>query len=480
MEEAFIPVIVCGGSGSRLWPVSRQAFPKPFHAWMGEYSLFQQTLKRAETLSSRPPIIITHADYQFIVKDQAKCIGIPLAGVILEPEAKNTAPAVAIASHAVRSMDPKAHLLIMPADHTIVDVAPLLDGLGDVSHALSQGYLVTFGIRPQSAHTGYGYIRQGEAINSRVHLVQQFCEKPSLDRAERFVANGQYYWNSGMFAMRPQDYLAELAMLQPSMATHCEAAWLGRVHQDGVTQLARDPWDACEADSIDYAVMEKTEHAAIMPCALLWSDIGSWSSLAQHWDKDASGNATHGRVVAQSSQNNILMSQQRMLATVGLQDHIVVETSDAVLVAHKDHDQDIKSLVSHLLDTHCDEAITHPMVHRPWGTFETVLEWPGYKVKRIVVNPGARLSLQRHRHRSEHWVVVKGEAHVRVADQEKILLAGESIDIPVQALHRLINESPAPLEIVEIQLGSYLGEDDIERFDDVYGRSHVSKEAVDG
>lgn len=479
MEEAFIPVILCGGSGSRLWPVSRQGFPKPFHAWLGEESLFQQTLRRAQTLSSRSPIIITHGDYQFVVKDQAHHIGVELAEIIVEPEAKNTAPAIAVACHAAKAIDPHANLIIMPADHAIADVGPLLQGLNEVADALSKGYLVTFGIQPQSPHTGYGYIQQGEAINAKVHVVEQFCEKPSLGKAEHFVQDGRYYWNSGMFAMRPQDYLSELSHCQPRMAADCDAAWQGRVHHSGVTQLADAPWSGCDADSIDYAVMEKTKCAAVMPCALEWSDIGSWSSLGQHWDKDAAGNATRGHVVAQSSGNNILMSQQRMLATVGLRDHIVVETSDAVLVAHKDHDQDIKSLVNHLLDERCVEAITHPMVHRPWGTFETVLEWPGYKVKRIVVNPGARLSLQRHRHRSEHWVVVKGEAHVRVADEEKVLLAGESIDIPLQALHRLMNESKTPLEIVEIQLGAYLGEDDIERFDDVYGRSSEIKEAAD-
>lgn len=466
----LIPVILCGGSGTRLWPLSRHDFPKQFHVISGEHTLFQQSLLRAQALSDHPPMVVTAENYRFLVKAQAEQVGVSLHAILLEPVAKNTAPAVALAALAAQAKSQQARLFVMSADHYFSSLQPFEQLRSLLSTNPLSDCLLTFGIKPSHPNTGYGYIELGDSMGHGMHHVARFIEKPPLDQAETFVASDRYLWNSGMFAFSAAFYLSELARYQPAMHRHCTEAWQQHSVAFGCTLFPADVLNACPSDSIDYAVLEHSEHIAVMPLSVEWSDVGSWLGLQQVLPADADGNTAVGAVRLHGSQNNVVFAKHRSVTTVGLKEHVVVETADSVLVMHKDHAPALKAVVQGLLEQGDDQALRHDVVHRPWGSYEVLTEFPGYKVKRIIVKSGESLSLQRHQKRSEHWVVVKGEANVVVADKKCVLTAGESIDIPVTCVHQLSNQGDEDIELIEVQLGDYLGEDDIERLHDVYGR----------
>jgi len=442
----LVPVILCGGSGTRMWPLSRSAYPKQYLALHGQQTLVQQTAARLDGLANvAAPIIITNNEQRFLVAEQMLAAGIQPQAMLLEPMGRNTAPAVAVAAWQALQHDANAVLLVLPSDHVIQHADVFRALVLQALPAAQAGQLVTFGIAPDSPHTGYGYIQRGQALASVDGLfgVAAFVEKPDLARAQAFVADGSYYWNSGMFLFRADAYLRELQQLQPAM------------HQ-----------------CIDYAVMEKTSSAAVVPAVGLgWSDIGSWSALADITPQDAHGNALQGDVLQHATSGCYVRAESRLVATVGVQDLVVVETADAVLVAHKNQVQDVKKIVEQLAAAGRSEAVFHQRVNRPWGWYEGLATGERFQVKRIQVKPGSALSLQLHHHRAEHWVVVKGTALITNGDSELLLSENQSTYIPLGTVHRLVNPGRIPLEIVEVQSGSYLGEDDIVRLEDVYGRA---------
>jgi mannose-1-phosphate guanylyltransferase/mannose-6-phosphate isomerase len=471
----IIPVVLCGGSGTRLWPLSRRDFPKQFHAMLGEHTLFQQALLRARLLSDHPPVVVTADAYRFLVKDQAAALGVPLHAVLLEPEAKNTAPAIAMAAMVALEHSPSARLFVMSADHYFGSMQPF-ERMRSLLPKLSlDDYLVTFGIAPKHASTDYGYIQVGQALSHGLHQVAAFIEKPALQQAQAYVQSVDYLWNSGMFAFGAALFLSELKQYQPQIYDHCKEAWQQHTMQFDCIQWSATVWASCPADSIDYAVMEHSKHVAVLPLSVAWSDVGSWPGLQQVLPADANGNAVTGDVSLHESRGNLVFAKHRMVTTVGVSDHVVVETADAVLVMHRDHASHMKDCVHGMLQEGREQVLHHSLVHRPWGSYEVLTELPGYKVKHIVVKPGESLSLQRHKRRSEHWVVVRGQADVVVAERSYLLSAGESIDIPVATLHQLSNQSDENIELIEVQLGAYLGEDDIERLHDRYGRVAIDE-----
>jgi mannose-1-phosphate guanylyltransferase/mannose-1-phosphate guanylyltransferase/mannose-6-phosphate isomerase len=469
----IIPVILAGGSGTRLWPLSRQLYPKQFLPLVGERTLFQETALRLssdELLAS--PIIVCNEDHRFIVAEQMRESGLTASKIILEPTGRNTAPAVYIAARVARTLDPEALLLVLPADHHIKNIATLLDTVRASASIAQDGNLVTFGIKPEYAETGYGYIEQGTKLDCAepAFRISRFVEKPDKATAEQYLASGDHLWNSGMFLFRADDYMAELEEHNPRMAGACrEAVDKGRADLD-FYRLDRESFEACPSDSIDYAVMEHVRNGAVVPLDAGWSDVGSWGALWDIKDKDDGGNVTIGDVVTHDVHGSYLHSTGRLLAVVGLKDHVVVETSDAVMVSPKDRVQDVKKIVDTLKGGDRLEAFSHKKVYRPWGAYETINIEKRFQVKRITVKPGAILSLQKHYHRAEHWIVVKGTAVVTRGDEEIVLKEDESTYIPLGYVHRLENPGKIDLELIEIQTGSYLGEDDIVRLDDMYGR----------
>lgn len=466
----LIPVILSGGSGSRLWPVSRSQHPKQFHALVGQHSLFQDTLRRAQLISEQPPLVVCNELHRFKVLEQAKLIGIDLGTVLLEPMAKNTAPAITLAALAAMAEDPEAILWVMPADHCFEHDDALQSLLPSVIAHAAADHLVTFGVVPTTAATGYGYIQRGAALTEGAHAVNQFVEKPNLEKAQQYQASGEYYWNSGMFAFKAAALLQAMQAHQPKIYQACETAWSGRHADLSFTRLDAAEFSSCPSDSIDYALMEQAQSVVVLPLEAAWSDVGAWSSLHAVGPQDASGNACSGDVVSIDSHHNLIRSESRLVATIGLENHVVIETKDTVLVAPQSRSEDIKKLVGELKNRERSETEYHQVVYRPWGSYEVLVECPVYKVKRIVVKAGAQLSLQRHQHRSEHWVVVRGLAEAQVGDTMHHLTENQSIDIPKRCLHRLYNPGTEDMELIEVQLGSYLGEDDIERFEDQYGR----------
>jgi mannose-1-phosphate guanylyltransferase/mannose-6-phosphate isomerase len=468
----LIPVILSGGSGTRLWPLSRELYPKQFLPLVGRSTMLQDTVRRLDGLGAAGPVIVCNEHHRFIVAEQLRQIDSVPTAIVLEPIGRNTAPAVAIAALAALQAAPPDSdpiLLVMPADHVLRDVAAFQTVVRDGLASATAGKLVTFGVVPTKPETGFGYIRKAAGAGPAFPIAE-FVEKPDAERAAAYVASGEYLWNSGMFMFRARRYLDELARFAPEMRSACEAAIAGAMRDLDFLRLAKEPFSACPSDSIDYAVMERTRDAVVVPLDAGWSDVGSWSALHESVDADEHGNATHGDVIAEDSRGCYLYSSHRLVTAVGLEDHVVVETKDAVLVAPKSRVQDVKLLVNRLKQDGRAETSLHREVFRPWGSYDSVDEGSRFQVKRLTVKPGATLSLQMHHHRAEHWIVVSGTAKITCNDKVFLLAENESTYIPVGAKHRIENPGKVPLHIVEVQSGSYLGEDDIVRFEDDYGR----------
>ncbi|KRE99934.1 mannose-1-phosphate guanyltransferase [Frateuria sp. Soil773] len=469
----LIPLILSGGSGTRLWPVSRKNLPKQFLSLAGQGTLFQQTIARTRALPGiAAPIVVASEDHRFLAAEQLLEAGIDDATIVLEPLARNTAPAIALGALQAVAQDPEAIVLVLPADHLIGDTASFAEAVQRALPAAAQGWLVTFGVRPDRAETGFGYIRRAEAIDGDAFRVEQFVEKPDQTTAERYLADGGYDWNAGMFLFRASRYLEELAEHAPAMLAAVREAQASAKADLDFIRLDAERFARVPDDSIDYAVMEKTRRAAVVPVSCAWSDIGSWSALWLTGAKDAQGNVRDGDTLAIGTRNSLLRSHDRhLLATVGVDDLIVVTTPDATLVAHRDAAQDVKKVVDQLKSAGRSEHSLHRVVHRPWGSYDSLEAGERFQVKRIQVKPGAALSLQKHHHRAEHWIVVSGTAEVTCDDKVFLLGENQSTYIPLGSKHRLRNPGKVPLELIEVQSGSYLGEDDIVRFDDVYGRA---------
>jgi mannose-1-phosphate guanylyltransferase/mannose-6-phosphate isomerase len=466
----MIPVILSGGSGSRLWPLSREAYPKQFLPLAGKDTMLQATWRRVEALASAPPLLVANEEHRFMVAEQLRQVGCTPSAILLEPVGRNTAPAIAVAAlQAVASGDDPL-LLVLPSDHVIADTDAFLAAVRMAEQAARAGQLVTFGIVPTGPETGYGYIRAATSAVAGVRAVAQFVEKPDARTAAGYVASGDYFWNSGMFLFLASAYLNELARHQPAMLAACHAALDGASRDADFVRLEATAFAACPADSIDYAVMEKTAHAAVLPITVGWNDVGSWSALWDIAQQDGNGNAHHGDVVARGCRNTLAWGDGRLVALLGLEDVVVVDTADAVLVAHKDHVQDVKQIVNDLKAAGRPEPTWHRKVYRPWGSYDSIDMGERFQVKRITVKPGAQLSLQMHHHRAEHWIVVSGTGRITRGDEVVMLSENQSTYIPLGVKHRLENPGRVPLELIEVQSGSYLGEDDIVRFEDVYGR----------
>ncbi|GHC33747.1 mannose-1-phosphate guanylyltransferase/mannose-6-phosphate isomerase [Aidingimonas halophila] len=465
------PVILAGGSGTRLWPLSRQQYPKQFLALEGERSLLQQTLARLDGLASTAPIVVGHEDHRFLVAEQLRREGVQAASLLLEPEGRNTAPAIALAALAACRDGHDPLLLVLPADHRIEDVATFHQAVHRARELAEQGYLVTFGVVPTHAETGYGYIQRGTPLGSQGFTVSRFVEKPAEATARHYVDSGEYDWNSGMFLFRASRYLAELEWWQPAMAHACQAAFLGAKPDLDFLRPDAETFLSCDNLSVDVAVMEWTAHAAVVPLEAGWSDIGSWLAVWESGAADQHGNRIRGDVMVESSHDLLVHADHRLVAALGVSDLTIIETGDAVLIADRHRSQEVKTLVARLEAEGREEAALHPRVHRPWGSYEIIARGPGYQVKRIQVAPGAGVSLQRHHQRAEHWVVVSGRAWVTLDERQFPLNANQSTDIPVGVAHRLENPDNVVLELIEVQSGDYLGEDDIERLEDRYGRS---------
>ena len=465
----MIPVVLSGGSGTRLWPLSRGQHPKQFLPLVSNNSMLQETVIRLQGLKNlQPPIGVCNESHRFMMAEQLREINTPPAAIILEPVGKNTAPAVAMAALAASSKDDV--LLILPADHVIADVETFQKVVRQAENLARQGNLVTFGIVPTEPETGYGYIKAGDKKDEGAYEVASFVEKPDLITAQKYLDSGQYYWNSGMFVFKAGCYLEELEKFNPEMLAVCKEAFkLAEVDADFI-RLDKDSFSQCPSDSIDFAIMEKTSKAVVVPLDAKWNDVGSWSALWDVIDKDADGNAINGDVVTVDTHNCFLHSSGRLLATVGIDDLVVIETADAVLVVSKDKVQDVKTIVDKLKDNKRSESEQHRKVYRPWGHYDLVDNGKRHHTKRIVVNPGAKLSVQKHHHRAEHWIVVRGTALVTKNNEEALLTENESTYIPLGVVHCLENPGVIPLEMIEVQSGSYLGEDDIVRFGDKYGR----------
>ena len=469
----LIPLILSGGSGTRLWPVSRKNLPKQFLELAGKGTLFQQTIARTRQLPQvAAPIVVASEDHRFLAADQLLEAGIEDATIVLEPLARNTAPAIALGALQALQRDADAVLLVLPADHLIGDTAAFVEAVRQALPLAAQGWLVTFGIRPDRPETGFGYIRRAEAIDGHGFRVEQFVEKPDLATAGSYLADGGYDWNSGMFLFKASRYLEELAAHAPAMLAAVREAHAKASADLDFVRIDHDAFALVPDKSIDYAVMERTQRAAVIPVSCAWSDIGSWSALWLTGDKDADGNLREGDTLPVDTHNSLLRSHERhLLATVGVDDLIVVTTPDATLVAHRDAAQDVKKIVEQLKAAGRSEHSLHRVVYRPWGSYDSLEEGERFQVKRIVVKPGASLSLQKHHHRAEHWIVVSGTAEVTCDDKVFLLGENQSTYIPLGSKHRLRNPGKVALELIEVQSGSYLGEDDIVRYDDVYGRA---------
>jgi mannose-1-phosphate guanylyltransferase / mannose-6-phosphate isomerase len=471
----FTPVILSGGSGTRLWPLSRELYPKQLLALTGTHTMLQQTVLRLDGLAAASPVVVCNEAHRFLVAEQLRELKVEPRATILEPFGRNTAPAIALAAHAALAggtagaEGPDPVLLVLPADHVIRDVPAFQQVVRTALGAAESGQLVTFGIVARSPETAYGYIQRG-APSGAAFRIARFVEKPDERHAREFVKAGDYYWNSGMFMFRARRYLAELERFAPEIARVCAAAFKAAKTDLDFTRIDAKIFEACPADSIDYAVMEKTAHALVFPLEAGWSDVGSWASLHEVSDADAQGNVARGDVISEDTRGSYLYSESRLVAAVGLKDHVVIETKDAVLVAPKDRAQDVKKLVSRLKELKRPEHSLHREVFRPWGSYDSLENGPRFQVKRLKVKPGATLSLQLHHHRAEHWVVVAGTARVTRGDEVFLLEENQSTYIPVGMKHRIENPGTVLLEIIEVQSGSYLGEDDIVRFEDRYGR----------
>ena len=463
----MIPVILSGGSGTRMWPYSRSMYPKQFLPLVGENSMLQETILRLGD-DVEQPVVVCNEDHRFVVAEQLRALGLKPRSILLEPVAKNTAPAIVLAALEVLEGGDDV-LLVLPADHVIADEREFRDSLVIAKEQADAGKLVTFGIVPTYAETGYGYIKAEGDVGAR--LVDDFLEKPDTDTAQAYLDSGDYFWNSGMFMFKASTYISEIEKYAPEILFSCrEAIALAKSDLDFI-RIDKASFDKCPSDSIDYALMEKTDSAVMIPLDAGWSDVGSWSSLWSVSAKDECGNSIRGDVLLEDTKNCYVQSESKLIATVGLRDTVVVQTDDAILVAAKDKVQNVKKVVEKLKSLDRSEVQLHRKVYRPWGNYDSIDCGERFQVKRIVVNPGAKLSLQMHYHRAEHWVVVAGTAQVTNGDETLLLRENQSTYIPVGVTHSLLNPGTIPLEIIEVQSGSYLGEDDIVRFEDVYGRS---------
>ena len=463
------PVILCGGSGTRLWPLSREHHPKPLHAVNGERTLLQQTALRC----AGDPLVVCNESHRFLVQEQLRRAGVRARSIILEPKGRGTAPALTLAAiHAVTADDPV--LVAMPSDHFIARADAFRDALERGVAAAAKGSIVAFGVPPAGPETGYGYIR------ARGDYIDAFVEKPDAARAQEYFARGDYLWNAGIFAVRASVWIDAIGGFQPQILKACERAYRQGRRDGGFMRVDPAAFAECPVDSIDYAVMERVSDAMVVRLDAGWSDVGAWDALWGIEEKNADGNVIHGDVHAADTRNALLISQHRLLACVGLDDVIVVETPDAVMVARKDKAQAIGAMVAQLKAAGRAECLTHRKVHRPWGSYDGIESGERFQVKRIVVDPGASLSLQLHYHRAEHWIVVRGTARVTRGEDSFILTENESTYIPPGTRHRLENPGKVPLEIIEVQSGAYLGEDDIVRFDDKYGRGENGSEQFSG
>jgi len=466
------PVILSGGSGSRLWPLSREHYPKPLLSLVSEKTLLQETANRLDGIEGLgDAVYVCNEEHRFLVAEQVAELGKKPATIILEPEGRNTAPALTLAALYLVQQDPDAMMVVMPADHVMTEPQQFVAAVKQGGVNAEQGALVTFGIVPESPETGYGYIkRDAEISGTSAFAVARFVEKPDLKTAEQYIDDGSYYWNSGIFLMRADRWLDEIDQYRPAILLACRKSVMQGKQDTDFFRVSKADFLASPSDSIDYAVMENTDRAVVVPISAGWSDIGAWSALWSLCTQDADGNVMQGDVIAEDTRNSFLVAQHRCLATVGIDNVIVVETADAVLVACKDKAQDVKAIVTRLKESGREEHKVHRQVYRPWGSYEGIDAGPRFQVKRLSVKPGAQLSLQMHHHRAEHWVVVKGTAQVTCGDQVFMLHENESTYIPMGEKHRLENPGNIPLEVIEIQSGGYLGEDDIVRFEDVYNR----------
>ncbi len=479
----IIPVILSGGSGTRLWPLSRKLYPKQLLALTGNQTLLQQTVSRLHGIENvGGPIIICNEEHRFLVAEQLRAINVKPAAIILEPVGRNTAPAIAVAAEAAiaarkgrKNMDT---LFVLPADHFIANTEAFKKAVVSGASWAQQGKMVTFGIVPNTPETGYGYIKRGQKLQDKVKrakldtfTVEKFVEKPELETAQKYLQSGKYYWNSGMFLFQADRYLEELGEYAPKIHEQCRKAYQNITSDLDFSRLDKEAFIACPSDSVDYAVMEQTRNAVIIPIDPGWNDIGAWSSLWDVGDKDNQGNVLIGDVFMHDTHNSYMYAGNRLLATVGLNNMVIVETADAVLVAPKERVQEVKEIVNRLKAEGRNEVNLHRRVFRPWGSYEGISVGDRYQVKRIIVNPNAILSLQKHHHRAEHWIVVKGTAKITRDGETFLLSENESTYIPLGVKHRLENPGVIPLELIEVQSGSYLDEDDIVRFDDNYGRA---------
>ncbi|KKF89858.1 MULTISPECIES: mannose-1-phosphate guanylyltransferase/mannose-6-phosphate isomerase [Stenotrophomonas] len=462
------PVILSGGSGTRLWPLSREAYPKQFLPLAGELTMLQATWKRVAPIAARGPLVIANEEHRFVAAEQLQQVGAEPAAIILEPVGRNTAPAIAVAALEATRDGGDALLLVLPSDHVINNETAFRSAVQAAAAAAEAGKLVTFGIVPTGPETGYGYIKAADGQGLRA--VERFVEKPDLGTATRYVSSGQYYWNSGMFLFKASRYLQELERFQPAMLAGSRRAWQQARRDADFTRLDKEAFTAVPSDSIDYAVMEKTADAVVIPLDAGWNDVGSWTALRDVSQQDGDGNAHQGDVIAIDCRNTYAYAQ-RLVALVGLDDVVVVETDDAVLVGKADRMQEVKTVVAQLKAEGRSEATWHRKVYRPWGAYDSIDNGERFQVKRITVKPGGTLSLQMHHHRAEHWIVVSGTAEVTRGDEVILLSENQSTYIPLGVTHRLRNPGKLPLELIEVQSGSYLGEDDIVRFEDTYGRS---------
>ena len=468
LVPALVPVILSGGSGTRLWPLSREAYPKQFLPLVGKETMLQETWRRVAGLTDAGPVVVGNVDHRFMLAEQLREVGARPQAILLEPVGRNTAPAIAAAALEIVAGGGDALMLVLPSDHAIADVPAFHAAVRQAMPAAAEGRLVTFGVVPARPETGYGYIKA--ASDAGVSAVERFVEKPDLATAEAYLASGGYLWNSGMFLFRASRYLELLRTLAPDMLAACEHALRDAQRDPDFVRLNADAFAACPADSIDYVVMEKTDAAAVIPLDAGWNDVGAWAALWEVSTQDAEGNAHHGDVVAIDCRNTYAYGE-RLIALVGLEDVVVVETADAILVGHRDRVQQVKDVVARLKAEGRSHPVSHRKVYRPWGAYDAIDRGERFQVKRIMVKPGGVLSLQMHHHRAEHWVVVSGTAKVTRGEETILLAENQSTYIPVGVAHRLENPGRLPLELIEVQSGSYLGEDDIVRFEDLYGRA---------
>lgn len=466
MSSKLLPIIMAGGAGSRLWPLSRALYPKQFLALTSESTMLQETISRLKELPHLPAYFICNEEHRFIVAEQLRMRNISNGGIFLEPVGRNTAPAITLAALQAEKNESDPLLLILAADHVIKDEAAFLNAVKTAIPHAEEGKLVTFGIVPSYPETGYGYIKQGETIGTSAYKVEDFFEKPDIDRAKEYLESGQYYWNSGMFLFKASKYLSEIKKFRPDIYNACFKALSGQHADLDFIRLDDEAFMQCPEESVDYAVMEQTQDAVLVPMDAKWSDVGSWSALWDVNSKDESNNAVRGDVITFNTHDSYIYSQNKLVATVGVENLVIVETKDAILVANKSHVQDVKEIVNKLKTLNRSEYLQHREVYRPWGSHDAVSEGSRFHVKKVTVNPAQRTATQIHHHRAEHWIVVCGTAKVRRGNETFLVTENESTYIPIGVAHSIENPGRIPLEIIEVRTGTYLSEDDVVRVDD--------------